>query len=84
MVEVAQTTSDFNFDDSQLARTKELINDIHTRIDVAEKLVDSEGYFQDEIPLDEEPEAGDVSNEIAEYFNTTPEDIASVPYATAK
>ena len=77
MVEVAQTTSDFNFDDSHLARTKELINEIHTRIDVAEKLVNSEGYFHDEIPLEEEPESDDVAQEIAEYFGSAPEDIAS-------
>ena len=78
MVEVAQTTSDFNFDDSHLARTKELISEIQTRIDVAEKLVNSEGYFQDEIPLDTEPESGDVAQEIAEYFGGSPADIASV------
>lgn len=77
MVEVAQTTSDFNFDDSHLARTKELIGEIQTRIDVAEKLVNSEGYFQDEIPLDNEQESGDVAQEITEYFGSSPADIAS-------
>ena len=83
MVEVAQTTSDFNFDDSQLARTKDLINEIQTRIDVAEKLVNSEGYFQDEIPLDEEPETGDVAQEIADYF-ASPVDVASADDAAAE
>jgi len=72
MVEVAQTTSEFNFDDSHLSRTKELIDYIQTRIDVAEKLVNSETHFYDEIPLDE-PETDDISgadltNEIDEYF----------------
>jgi chromosome segregation ATPase len=84
MVEVAQTTSDFNFDDSHLARTKELINEIHTRIDVAEKMVNADGYFHDEIPLEAEAETGDVSADIAEYFGASPEDIASVPYEAAK
>ena len=84
MVEVAQTTSDFNFDDSHLARTKDLINEIHTRIDVAEKMVNADGYFHDEIPLDAEPECGNISQEIAEYFGASPEDIASVPYEVAK
>jgi hypothetical protein len=84
MVEVAQTTSDFNFDDSHLARTKDLINEIHSRIDVAEKMVDADGYFHDEIPLDTEPVSGDISQEIAEYFGASPEDIASVPYDSAK
>ena len=44
MVKVAQTTSDFNFDDSRLSRTKELVKDIGARIDVAEKLVNAETY----------------------------------------
>ena len=39
MVKVAQSTSEFNFDDSRLSRTKELVRDIGCRIDVAEKLV---------------------------------------------
>jgi len=69
MVEVAQTTSEFNFDDSHLARTKELIDEIGTRIEVAERLVDAEGYFHDEIPLDEDVEGeSNVSEEIAKYF----------------
>jgi peptidoglycan hydrolase CwlO-like protein len=85
MVEVAQTTSDFNFDDSHLARTKDLINEIHTRIDVAEKMVNAEGYFHDEIPLDEEPETGNISEDIAEYFGgASPEEIASVLGDVAK
>ena len=72
MVEVAQTTSEFNFDDSHLSRTKELIDYIQTRIDVAEKLVNSETHFYDEIPLDE-PESDDISgadltSEIDDYF----------------
>ena len=39
MIEVAQTTSQFNFDDSQLARTRELIGEIGTRLDVTEKMM---------------------------------------------
>lgn len=68
MVEVAQTTSSFKFDDSQLSRTENLLEDIQTRIEVAEKLVASEGYFADEIPLDE-AEVKDVSDEVAAYFS---------------
>ena len=67
MVEVAQTTSEFNFDDSHLARTKELIRDIQTRIEVSEKLLNAETSFHDRIPLDE-PVVEDVSEQITEYF----------------
>lgn len=69
MVEVAQTTSDFNFDDSHLARTKELIADIQTRIDVAEKMVNAEGVYHDEIPLDAPAEGEDISLQITKYFS---------------
>jgi chromosome segregation ATPase len=69
MVEVAQTTSDFNFDDSQLSQTKELIAEISDRIDVAERLVNADTSFHDRIPLDETPEADrDIRAEVADYF----------------
>ena len=68
MVQVAQTNSNFNFDDSHLARTRELITQINTRIDVAEKMVNAEGYFHDEIPLDD-PAHSNISEQITEYFN---------------
>jgi predicted nucleic acid-binding Zn-ribbon protein len=78
MIEVAQTTSDFNFDDSHLARTKELLRDIQTRIEVGERLLNTESMFQDRIPLDE-PVVEDVSEEIAAYFDegTTHEEIVA-------
>ncbi len=83
MVEVAQTTSDFNFDDSQLSRTKDLIRDIQTRIDVAEKLVNADTKFRDEIPL-EEPETGteNISQKIADYFGEGRSEVESYVNAT--
>jgi phage shock protein A len=66
MVEVAQTASDINFDDSQLARTKELISNIRTRIDVDEKLAHVQTDFHAGIPLDEP--STEISAEIAQYF----------------
>lgn len=81
MVEVAQTTSDFNFDDSRLSRTKELITDIQTRIDVAEKMVGSETTFHDEIPLSSETdELSDITERVTNYFDSTP--TAESPVAT--
>lgn len=73
MNEVAQTTSDFSFDDSHLARTRELIRDIETRIQVDERLVDVERNYTDDILLDEGPtDADDIADEIAEYFHSNP------------
>ncbi|HWC90427.1 MAG TPA: hypothetical protein VG433_12250, partial [Pirellulales bacterium] len=51
MVEVAQTTSNFSFDDSQLGRAKELLTDLRTRLNVAERMLSVEGDLHDEIPV---------------------------------
>ena len=70
MVEVAQTTSEFDFDDSHLARTKELISDIHTRIEVSARLLDVQTDFHARIPLESPEEMEDISDQITEYFTT--------------
>jgi regulator of replication initiation timing len=67
LVEVAEASSDFQFDDSHLAQAKQLITDIRTRLDVASKLANADTNFQDEIPLDE-TDAEDVTEQVAEYF----------------
>ncbi|MGI8977748.1 MAG: hypothetical protein ACR2FY_00840 [Pirellulaceae bacterium] len=67
MVKVAQSSSNFNFDDSRLSRTKELVKDIGTRIDVAEKLVNAETVTPGQINLDE-PTATNITEQITEYF----------------
>jgi chromosome segregation ATPase len=66
-LEVAQASSDLNLDDSKLARTKELVKDISTRIDVAEKLVNAQSSIPGEINLDE-PVDQDTLKEVAAYF----------------
>ena len=48
---VAQASSDYIFDDSQLARAKELITDIRTKLEVAAKLANADVNVQAEIPL---------------------------------
>lgn len=79
MVEVAQTSSKFSFDDSHLSRTQRLIEEISTRIDVAERMVDAEGELAGEIPLSE-PQNEDITNEVASYFglNANEEDEAEL------
>lgn len=71
MVEVAQTTSQFNFDDSQLARTRDLINEINTRLEVTERMMNQQVQLSDRIPLDEESaEVEDVLDAVTNYFGT--------------
>ncbi len=67
LVEVAQASSDYVFDDSQLARAKDLINDIRTRLDVAAKLANADVNVQTEIPLDSAAPQ-DITDQVTEYF----------------
>ncbi len=67
MVEVAQTGSNLNLNDSALSQTRQVLDDIRTRIDVAEKLVASEGALEGAIPLDEEAPS-DLIDQITDYF----------------
>lgn len=67
LVQVAEASSDFQFDDSQLARCKELMTDIRTRLDVASKLANADVNYQDEIPLDASTEE-DVTDQVTAYF----------------
>src|SRR4051812_8137675 len=67
LVEVAQASSDYVFDDSQLARAKDLINDIRIRLDVAAKLANADVNVQTEIPLNETAPA-DITDQVTQCF----------------
>jgi hypothetical protein len=67
LVEVAEASSEYVFDDSQLARCKELITDIRTRLDVAAKLANADVNIEVEIPLDEATPS-DITDQVADYF----------------
>ena len=75
---VAQSTSEFNFDDSRLARTKELVREINARIDVAEKLVNAETTYPGQINLDDEQATGDITEQITAYFDASNKADATV------
>jgi chromosome segregation ATPase len=81
MVEVAQASSAYSFDDSQLGQVKELIDDLQTRIQVAEKLVTVEGSFHDQIPLDS-PAADDIVDQVAQYLGEKDVKVAEVSNTT--
>ncbi len=77
MVEVAQTTSNYQFDDSQLGQVKELVSDLRTRLQVAEKMIGAESSLHDEIPLDS-PTPANIADQVSDYFGKTaePEKVA--------
>jgi hypothetical protein len=78
MVKVAQSTSEFNFDDSRLSRTKDLVKEIGCRIDVAEKLVHAETTYPGQISLDDQKANGDITQQIMAYFEDARQAEASV------
>jgi hypothetical protein len=53
------------------------LDEISTRIDVAERLSASEGALSGSIPLDE-PETSDVLQEIADYFGEGRSEVESL------
>jgi phage shock protein A len=68
MVEVAQTTSEFNIDDSQLGRVKDLIADVRARLNVAERLAHAQCDLDSEISLGG-PQSENIVDQVTEYFN---------------
>ncbi len=80
MIAAAKATSNYQFDDSRLGRVKELVSNLKSRLEVAEKLVNAEVYYQDEIPLDKaSPE--NIVEQVTEHFapQTTPADSVEKP-----
>jgi Skp family chaperone for outer membrane proteins len=69
MVEVAKASSEFNIDDSQLSRTRNLLNDIEARIEVDAQLVNADDVILDEIQLDEPVEDTGILDRISNYEN---------------
>ena len=67
MVQVAKTSNPISLDDSHLSGTRRLLDEIRTRIDVAERLAASEGDISGNIQLDT-VNTSDVLKEIADYF----------------
>ena len=67
MVELAETTSEYQFDDSHLGQVRELIQNVQTRLDVSRKLAESSIEPLGQIPLDAAEESS-IEDEVAAYF----------------
>jgi septal ring factor EnvC (AmiA/AmiB activator) len=80
LVQVAEATSNFNFDDSKLARAKELVGSIRTDLEVASRLAATDVEYSGEIPLDSEAPS-DIEEQVANYFGLSGREIelASTP-----
>jgi chromosome segregation ATPase len=76
MIAAAKSTSNYQFDDGRLGRVKELVANLRNRLEVAEKLVNAEVYYHDEIPVDKTtPE--NIVEQVTQHF------AAKAPPATA-
>lgn len=67
MIAAAKATSNYQFDDSRLGRVKELVSNLRNRLEVAEKVVNAEVYYHDEIPLDKTTPAN-IVEQVSEHF----------------
>jgi chromosome segregation ATPase len=83
MVAAAETTSNYQFDDSQLGHVKELVQDLKTRLEVSEKMVSVENEFQGEIPLDKATPQN-IVNQVGDYFGPKKPDAKAVAAAEKK
>jgi chromosome segregation ATPase len=54
-LQAAEAASALEFDDSQLARAKRLIEDLNKQLDVRAAMLEAEGQFTDGIPVETEP-----------------------------
>ena len=79
MVTVAQTSNEFNLDDSALARVSQLVRDVETRLDVTERMLSTDIQFAEEIPMDQ-PESADIASQISTYFNG-PDEATNASFA---
>ena len=77
VIEVAQTTSQYNFDDSNLGHLKELMADIRTRLSVEEKLVCAENQYQGEIQISV-PTSENILDQVSEYFGAAGPKVATI------
>lgn len=68
-IEARKTVSELAIDDSQLARCKQMIREIDSKLDVEEKLLDADANFAGLIPVEEDlsvPE--DIVDQVDSYF----------------
>ncbi len=67
MAEAVRAAGEYQFDESRLGRVKELIAQLKTRVEVSEKLSETDWNAQGEIPL-EKTSADSIVDEVTAYF----------------
>lgn len=73
VLEVEKAGSQLNIDDSQLARTRELIEEINTRLDIDDRLLDSDTRYEGiQLHEEESSENQDIVEEVTRFFDEQP------------
>jgi len=67
VLQAAQATTPVTIDDSQLAKTRKLVDDLQKTLDVQERVLNQAGKFTSEIPVNGEP-ARNIDQQIDDYF----------------
>ena len=72
MNDLVKTTSNYDFDDSQLARTRAMVDDISARIETEEEMLNLSPAVFGQIPVDKSANvsAGNLLEELDSYFNS--------------
>jgi predicted nucleic acid-binding Zn-ribbon protein len=71
MLQAAQTTSQFNFDDSQLSRCKKTIHELRKRLDIAERILDQDGKLVDSLSESAPEVSEDIVEQVHHYFGVS-------------
>lgn len=74
LIQASAVGSKLKLDDSKLAQTEKLIQQIKKRLDVSERILAHEGKFVQTIPVDTVDEQ-DLFTEIDEHFSNTEDDV---------
>ena len=79
MIDLAKTTSEFNFDSDSLGQAKELVEDLHARLDVEERLVGQHSEMANDVVLsDADIGVEDITAKVADYFEEPADTIELV------
>ncbi|MFP4145719.1 MAG: hypothetical protein ACLFV3_11310 [Phycisphaeraceae bacterium] len=72
LVEAASVGSRVSVDDSQLARTQRLIDNIKKRLDVSERMLTHEARLVERVPVEEQVNEDELVAEVDAYFSPEP------------
>lgn len=78
-VKLAQVGTEYSVDDSSVSATRQMINDIKTRIEIEEQVVNADSKITGEIDLDEDEAAStNLLEEVTNHFGSENGEVAEI------